>query len=101
MIAQFIAQQKRVLVSEKIAAPDVGEQQRLREVGLGEFCLRGSLEQVEETEVLAQLHSAWEACGDYDADTRQAEAQRLQGHRDALNQYAETARALPQWVHDL
>lgn len=39
MIAQFIAQQKRVLfVSEKIAALDV-VYRRLREVGLGEFCL--------------------------------------------------------------
>ncbi|KXF19699.1 DNA helicase [Pseudomonas aeruginosa] len=89
MIAQFIAQQKRVLfVSEKIAALDV-VYRRLREVGLGEFCLEVHSSKSKKTEVLAQLHSAWEARGTADADTWQAEAQRLQGHRDVLNQYAE------------
>ncbi|MBN0802986.1 hypothetical protein JTL91_34925, partial [Pseudomonas aeruginosa] len=74
--------------SEKIAALDV-VYRRLREVGLGEFCLEVHSSKSKKTEVLAQLHSAWEARGTADADTWQAEAQRLQGHRDVLNQNAE------------
>ncbi|MCP1604216.1 DUF3320 domain-containing protein [Pseudomonas citronellolis] len=89
MIAQFIAQQKRVLfVSEKIAALDV-VYRRLREVGLGEFCLEVHSNKSKKTEVLSQLHSAWEARGTADAETWQVEAQRLQGHRDVLNLYVE------------
>ncbi|MCO3053528.1 DUF3320 domain-containing protein [Pseudomonas aeruginosa] len=89
MIAQFIAQQKRVLfVSEKIAALDV-VYRRLREVGLGEFCLEVHSSKSKKTEVLSQLHSAWEARGTADAATWQIEAQRLQGHRDVLNLYVE------------
>ncbi|MBN0105923.1 AAA family ATPase, partial [Pseudomonas aeruginosa] len=73
MIAQFIAQQKRVLfVSEKIAALDV-VYRRLREVGLGEFFLEVHSSKSKKTEVLAQLHSAWEARGTADADTWQGE----------------------------
>lgn len=89
MIAQFIAQQKRVLfVSEKIAALDV-VYRRLREVGLGEFCLEVHSNKSKKTEVLSQLHSAWEARGTADATTWQVEAQRLQGHREILNRYVE------------
>lgn len=89
MIAQFTAQQKRVLfVSEKIAALDV-VYRRLREVGLGEFCLEVHSSKSKKTEVLSQLHSAWEARGTADAATWQIEAQRLQGHRDVLNLYVE------------
>lgn len=89
MIAQFIAQQKRVLfVSEKIAALDV-VYRRLREVGLGEFCLEVHSNKSKKTEVLSQLNSAWEARGTADATTWQIEAKRLQGHRDALNLYVE------------
>ncbi|MGX5726193.1 DUF3320 domain-containing protein [Metapseudomonas otitidis] len=89
MIAQFIAQQKRVLfVSEKIAALDV-VYRRLREVGLGEFCLEVHSNKSKKTEVLSQLQSAWEARGVADASTWKAEAQRLQSHRDVLNLYVE------------
>lgn len=89
MIAQFIAQQKRVLfVSEKIAALDV-VYRRLREVGLGEFCLEVHSSKSKKTEVLSQLHSAWEARGTSDAATWQMEAQRLQSLRENLNLYVE------------
>ncbi len=89
MIAQFIAQQKRVLfVSEKIAALDV-VYRRLREVGLGEFCLEVHSNKSKKTEVLAQLSSAWEARGTAEAETWQQEAIRLQHLRDNLNRYVE------------
>ncbi|MEW3947065.1 hypothetical protein, partial [Pseudomonas aeruginosa] len=54
-----------------------------------EFCLEVHSSKSKKTEVLAQLHSAWEARGSADTETWQVEAQRLQGHRDVLNRYVE------------
>ncbi|WAG79109.1 DUF3320 domain-containing protein [Metapseudomonas furukawaii] len=89
MIAQFIALDKRVLfVSEKIAALDV-VYRRLREVGLGEFCLEVHSNKASKTDVLAQLNAAWQARGTADAETWRLEADRLQNLRHSLNHYVE------------
>ncbi|MBV7510026.1 DUF3320 domain-containing protein [Pseudomonas sp. PDM25] len=89
LIAQSVAQGRRVLfVSEKIAALDV-VYRRLREVGLGEFCLEVHSSKARKTDVLAQLQSAWDAKGVVDSATWHAEADRLQALRDGLNTYVE------------
>lgn len=85
LIAQFLAERKSVLfVSEKIAALDVVHR-RLREVGLGDFCLELHSSKSRKLDVLDQLRRAWEARGDADTDTWRREAQRLKGLRDQLN----------------
>ncbi|MGF6099276.1 DUF3320 domain-containing protein [Pseudomonas sp. 18175] len=89
MIAQSIAQGRRVLfVSEKIAALDV-VYRRLREIGLGEFCLEIHSSKARKADVLAQLQSAWEAKGEVDMQAWEVEAQRLANIRDSLNIYVE------------
>lgn len=89
LIAQCLAEDKRVLfVSEKIAALDV-VYRRLREVGLGEFCLELHSNKARKLDVLAQLQQAWEAKGAVDADSWRAEAQHLRTLRDQLNAYVE------------
>ncbi len=89
MIAQSIAQGRRVLfVSEKIAALDV-VYRRLREIGLGEFCLELHSSKARKADVLAQLQSAWEAKGEVDGDAWAVEAVRLASIRDSLNIYVE------------
>ncbi|RON51841.1 DUF3320 domain-containing protein [Pseudomonas frederiksbergensis] len=89
LIAQSVAQGRRVLfVSEKIAALDV-VYRRLREVGLGEFCLEVHSSKARKTDVLAQLQSAWDAKGVVDSATWHAEADRLQALREGLNTYVE------------
>ncbi|MES2946090.1 MAG: DUF4011 domain-containing protein [Pseudomonadota bacterium] len=87
LIAQCLAEGKRVLfVSEKIAALDV-VYRRLREVGLGDFCLELHSSKARKLDVLQQLQKAWEARGEMDQDTWLAEAQRLKRLRDELNDY--------------
>lgn len=89
LIAQCLAEGKRVLfVSEKIAALDV-VYRRLREVKLGEFCVELHSSKARKLDVLAQLHNAWEAQGDVDPEIWRAQAQRLQRFRDDLNGYVE------------
>jgi len=89
LIAQCLAEGKRVLfVSEKIAALDV-VYRRLREVGLGEFCLELHSSKARKLDVLAQLQKSWEARGTIDQDAWQAEALRLKRLRDQLNVYVE------------
>lgn len=89
LIAQCLAEGKRVLfVSEKIAALDV-VYRRLREVKLGEFCLELHSSKARKVDVLSQLQNAWEAQGDVDPDVWRAEAQRLKRVRDELNGYVE------------
>ncbi|WP_205215643.1 DUF4011 domain-containing protein [Azospirillum brasilense] len=75
LVAQFLAERKSVLfVSEKIAALDV-VYRRLREVGLGEFCLELHSSKSRKLDVLDQLRRAWEARRN--ADTWHKEAQGL------------------------
>lgn len=89
LIAQCLAEGKRVLfVSEKIAALDV-VYRRLREVGLGEFCLELHSSKARKLDVLAQLQKSWEAQGSIDTDAWRSEAQRLKRLRDQLNVYVE------------
>lgn len=89
LIAQCLAEGKRVLfVSEKIAALDV-VYRRLREVGLGEFCLELHSSKARKLDVLAQLQKSWEARGEVDPDVWRAEAVRLKRLRDELNVYVE------------
>ncbi|MDH4561246.1 MULTISPECIES: DUF3320 domain-containing protein [unclassified Pseudomonas] len=89
MIAQFIAEDKRVLfVSEKIAALNV-VYRRLREVGLGEFCLEVHSNKASKTDVLSQLNAAWQARGDADVETWKLEAERLESLRKSLNVYVD------------
>lgn len=89
LIAQCLAEGKRVLfVSEKIAALDV-VYRRLREVKLGEFCLELHSSKARKLDVLAQLKTAWEAQGVIDADAWKAEAERLKTLREQLNGYVE------------
>lgn len=89
LIAQCLAEKKTVLfVSEKIAALDV-VYRRLRNVGLGEFCLELHSSKARKLDVLEQLRKAWDAKGDMDADAWRQEARRLKTLRDQLNGYVE------------
>jgi very-short-patch-repair endonuclease len=89
LIAQCLAERKRVLfVSEKIAALDV-VYRRLREVGLGDFCLELHSTKARKADVLAQLQKSWDAQGEVDAEVWREEATRLKGLRDELNSYVE------------
>lgn len=85
LIAQCLAEGKRVLfVSEKIAALDV-VYRRLREVGLGEFCLELHSSKARKLDVLAQLQRAWETRGEVDPEVWRTEAARLNRLRGELN----------------
>ena len=89
LIAQCLAERKRVLfVSEKMAALDV-VYRRLRDIGLGEFCLELHSSKARKTEVLSQLKHAWEAQGEVDPETWKARAEQLSELRGRLNGYVE------------
>lgn len=89
IIAQSLAENKRVLfVSEKIAALNVVHR-RLQEVGLGEFCLEVHSNKASKTDVLAQLNSAWLARGTADPESWRIEAERLEDIRRGLNVYVD------------
>ncbi|AKJ30832.1 DNA helicase related protein [Caldimonas brevitalea] len=89
LIAQCLAEGKRVLfVSEKMAALDV-VWRRLRDVGLGEFCLELHSSKARKAEVLEQLRRAWNVSAEADPLQWQAEAERLGALRDRLNGYVE------------
>lgn len=87
LIAQCLAEDKRVLfVAEKIAALDV-VYRRLREVGLGEFCLELHSNKTRKLDVLAQLQKSWESRGEVDTNAWAAKAQQLGRLRDHLSTY--------------
>ena len=89
LIAQCLADQKRVLfVAEKIAALDVVFR-RLREVGLGEFCLELHSNKSRKLDVLSQLQKSWESKGEVDAATWEAKALQLGQVREQLTTYVE------------
>lgn len=89
LIAQCLAEDKRVLfVAEKIAALDV-VYRRLREVGLGEFCLELHSNKSRKLDVLSQLQKSWESKGEVDSAGWEATAQQLQRVRDRLSTYVE------------
>ncbi|NDY93110.1 DUF4011 domain-containing protein, partial [Ideonella livida] len=89
LIAQCLAEGKRVLfVAEKIAALDV-VYRRLREVGLGEFCLELHSSKSRKLEVLGQLQRAWDCRGGVDEAGWAAQAQQLQRVRSQLSTYVQ------------
>lgn len=89
LIAQCLAEGKRVLfVAEKIAALDVVHR-RLREVGLSPFCLELHSNKSRKLEVLAQLQSAWEASDTADATSWTTKAQQLSRLREQLSAYVQ------------
>lgn len=87
LIAQCLAENKRVLfVAEKIAALDV-VYRRLREVGLGEFCLELHSNKSRKLDVLGQLQKSWDAKGEVDSAAWLAKAQQLGRLREQLSTY--------------
>lgn len=93
LIAQCLAENKRVLfVSQKISALDV-VYRRLRDIGLGEFCLELHSNKARKVDVLAQLKKSWDTREGADAQTWQARADQLKILRDELNVYAEQLHA--------
>jgi very-short-patch-repair endonuclease len=89
LIAQCLAENKRVLfVAEKIAALDVVFR-RLREVGLGEFCLELHSNKSRKLDVLSQLQKSWESKGEVDAATWENKARQLGQVREELSTYVE------------
>lgn len=86
MIAHNLGLGRTVLfVSEKSAALDV-VYRRLREQGLGEFCLELHSNKARKLDVLRQLGEAWNTKGDLSAEEWERETRRLQQVRDELNQ---------------
>lgn len=89
LIAQCLAERKRVLfVSEKMAALDV-VYRRLKDVGLGGFCLELHSSKARKFEVLEQLRRSWDAAGVVEPADWLAEAERLGATRAQLNRYVE------------
>lgn len=87
LIAQCLAEKKRVLfVSEKMAALDV-VYRRMRAIGLGNFCLELHSNKARKAEVLEQLRKSWEAQGECDPEEWKREADRLGQIRESLNNY--------------
>lgn len=89
LIAQCLAERKRVLfVSEKMAALDV-VYRRLKDVGLGGFCLELHSSKARKFEVLEQLRKSWDAANAVEPEDWLAEAERLGSVRAQLNRYVE------------
>lgn len=89
LIAQCLAERKRVLfVSEKMAALDV-VYRRLADVGLGNFCLELHSSKARKTDVLEQLRHSWDAAAALEPEEWHAEAARLEALRSQLNGYVE------------
>jgi very-short-patch-repair endonuclease len=89
LIAHCLAEGKRVLfVSEKIAALYV-VYRRLREVGLGEFCLELHSNKARKLDVLAQLQKAWESQAEFAPEEWQTQADKLRRYREELNRYVD------------
>ena len=87
LIAQCLAEDKRVLfVAEKIAALDV-VYRRLREVGLSEFCLELHSNKTRKLDVLSQLQKSWESTGEIDTAGWVAKAEQLSRVREQLSTY--------------
>jgi len=89
LIAQFLSEGKTVLfVSEKIAALEV-VYRRLREVGLGNFCLELHSNKARKADIINQLNVAWNSCGTDSPEQWAAKAKQLKKLRDDLNRYVQ------------
>lgn len=85
LIAHTLGQGKTVLfVSEKTAALEVVHR-RLKDVGLGRFCLELHSNKASKADVLAQLRDAWTYSQNAAAQDWETEAARLKDLRDRLN----------------
>lgn len=94
LIAHCLATGKRVLfVAEKIAALEVVHR-RLRDIGIGEFCLELHSSKAKKASVLAALGTAWSVQSGADAHAWEREAQRLKKLRDNLNQYVHSLHTM-------
>ncbi len=86
MITHLLGIGKKVLfVSEKTAALDV-VYRRLRDVGLGKFCLELHSSKARKTDVLQQLDQAWQSCHPKISNWER-EAEHLVNLREDLNAY--------------
>ena len=89
LIAHMLGKGKTVLfVSEKTAALEV-VYRRLKDIGLGRFCLELHSNKARKADVLDQLCNAWEHHQSAKAKTWENEAERLQTLRDQLNRIVE------------
>ncbi|MCS6290683.1 MAG: DUF4011 domain-containing protein [Nitrospira sp.] len=87
LIAHFLGHGKTVLfVSEKMAALDVVER-RLKNIGLGPFCLELHSAKARKIEVLAQLRAAMDAAQGQTASGWKREAERVGRLRADLNDF--------------
>ena len=87
MIAHNLALGRKVLfVSEKQAALNV-VYKRLKEIGLGPFCLELHSNKARKVEVLGQFKEAWETSGTQTQFVWREETTRLESLRDSLNGY--------------
>ncbi|GLK77679.1 hypothetical protein GCM10008171_29330 [Methylopila jiangsuensis] len=85
MIAQCLANGKTVLfVSQKTAALEV-VQQRLKDIGLGEYCLEVHSTKAQKSSVLAQLKTAWHERAAPAVDEWPQATAELAALRDELN----------------
>lgn len=85
LIAHMLGKGKTVLfVSEKTAALEVVHR-RLKDIGLGRFCLQLHSNKARKADVLDQLRNAWEHQQSAEAETWEKEAERLRRLRDRLN----------------
>jgi len=85
LIAHTLGKGKTVLfVSEKTAALDV-VYRRLKDIGLGRFCLELHSNKARKADVLAQLQTAWQRNPAVKAEAWEREAERLRILRDRLN----------------
>ncbi len=85
LIAHMMGKGKKVLfVSEKTAALEVVHR-RLKDLGLGRFCLELHSNKAKKLDVLNQLRDSWAQTAESTATKWQAEANRLRVLRDSLN----------------
>lgn len=85
LIAHMLGKGKKVLfVSEKTAALEVVHR-RLKDIGLGHFCLELHSNKAKKADVLGQLRTSWTTSSKLDASSWEKEAERLKTLRDRLN----------------
>ncbi|MCO1336274.1 DUF3320 domain-containing protein [Microbulbifer sp. OS29] len=85
LIAHMMGKGKKVLfVSEKTAALEVVHR-RLKDVGLGQFCLELHSNKAKKVDVLQQLRTSWGNFSQSQVKDWRAEAERLKALRDRLN----------------
>lgn len=87
MIAQNLAEGRKVLfVAEKATALNVVFR-RLKKLGLGEFCLELHSNKARKVDVLEQLRRAWILKGEMSTQEWRREADKIKAVRDELNAY--------------